>query len=250
MAPTMHAEFNALIKNSTWTLVPSSVAKNVVGRKWVFKLKRKASGSIDRHKARLVAKGFHQHVGIDYGETSSPVVKLTTICTVLSHAYSVGWSIKQINIQNAFLHGLLSKDVYMEQPPGFIHPSYLHHICKLKKALYGLKQAPRAWFARLSRKLIELGLIGSKDNSSLFLYHTSEGWSLTLSTTLHSGFTYKTNRTEAKPVPSPMASSSTLSAFTGNPMEDPTLYRSVVGSLQCLSLHSLCIVQQSSIGKL
>jgi hypothetical protein len=135
----MQAEFNALIKNSTWTLVPSSVAKNVVGCKWVFKLKRKVDGSIDRHKARLVAKGFHQHAGIDYGETFSPVVKPTTIRTVLAHAYSAGWSMKQIDIQNAFLHGLLSEDVFMEQPLGFIHPSYPHHICKLRKALYGLK---------------------------------------------------------------------------------------------------------------
>jgi hypothetical protein len=169
----MQTEFNALLKNNTWTLVPASVAQNVVGCKWVFKLKRKADGSIERHKARLVAKGFHQHVGIDYGETFSPVVKPTTIRTVLSHAYSAGWSMKQIDIQNAFLHGILSEDVYMEQPPGFIHPSYPHHICKLKKALYGLKQAPRAWFARLSGKLIELGFIGSKADSSLFLYHTA-----------------------------------------------------------------------------
>jgi hypothetical protein len=133
----MQTEFNTLLKNRTWTLVLSSVAKNVVGCKWIFKLKRKADGSIKRHKTRLVAKGFHQHVGIDYGETLSPVVKLTTIRTVLSHAYSSGWSTKQIDIQNAFLHGLLSEDVYMEQHSVFIDPLYPHHICKLKKALYG-----------------------------------------------------------------------------------------------------------------
>jgi hypothetical protein len=285
----MQTEFNALMKNSTWTLVPTSVAKNVVDCKWVFKLKRKADGSIDRHKVRLVAKGFHQHAGIDYGETFSPVVKPTTTRTVLSHADSARWSMKQIDIQNAFLHGLLSEDVYMEQPPGFIHPSYPHHICKLKKALYGLKQAPRAWFARLSGKLIELGFIGSKANSSLFLYHTaavtmflliyvddiiivssvptaidellqllSSDFAVKDLSPLHyflgievipvndglllsqqryiRDLLSKTNMTEAKPVSSPMASSSTLFAYIGDPMEDPTLYRSVVGSLQYLSL--------------
>jgi hypothetical protein len=115
---TNAVKVSELLKNSTWTLVPSSVAKNVVGCKWIFKLKRKADGSIEHHKARLVAKGFHQHAGIDYGETFSPIVKPTTIRIVLSHAYSSGWSMKQIDIQNAFLHGLLSEDIYMEQHPG------------------------------------------------------------------------------------------------------------------------------------
>jgi hypothetical protein len=88
----LQIEFNALMKNSNWILILASVAKDVVACKWVFKLKRKADGSIERHKARLVAKGFHQHAGIDYGETFSPVVKPTTLRTVLSHAYSAGWS--------------------------------------------------------------------------------------------------------------------------------------------------------------
>jgi hypothetical protein len=76
---------------------------------------------------------------VDYGETYSLVVKPTTIRTVLSLAYSAGWSLKQIDIQNAFFHGFLSEDVYMVQPLGFINPSFLHHVCKLQKAIYGLK---------------------------------------------------------------------------------------------------------------
>jgi hypothetical protein len=117
----------------------------------------------------LVAKGFRQHAGIDYGETFSLVVKPTSIRTVLPIAYSAGWSMQQIDIQNAFLHGLLTEDVYMAQPPGFIH-SYLHHVCKLQKAIYGLKQAPRTWLSRLSGKLLQLGFVGSKADSSLFIY--------------------------------------------------------------------------------
>jgi hypothetical protein len=119
-------------------------ATNVVSCKWVFKLKKKANGLVERHKARLVAKGFHQQVGLDYGETYSPVVKPTTIRTALFIAYFAGWSLKQIDIQNAFLHGFLFEDVHMVQPPGFINPSYPQHVCKLHKALYGLKQAPHA----------------------------------------------------------------------------------------------------------
>jgi hypothetical protein len=166
-------EFNALLKNHTWFIVPPMTTKNVVGCKWVFKLKRKVGGFVEHHKAQLVAKGFHQHAGLDYGETYSPVVKSTTIRTVLSIAYSLGSLLKQIDIQNAFLHGILSEDVYMAQPPGFIHLNHPHHICKLHKAIYGLKQAPRAWFIRLSGQLLKLGFTGSKADTSLFIHHTT-----------------------------------------------------------------------------
>jgi hypothetical protein len=94
----MQVEYNALLQNQTWSLVAKQPSHNLVGCKWVFKLKRKADGSIERHKARLVAKGFHQQAGVDFGETYSPVVKPTTIRTVLSLAFLAGWSIKQIDI--------------------------------------------------------------------------------------------------------------------------------------------------------
>jgi transposase InsO family protein len=131
----MNAEFTALMKNGTWTLVPRKPNMNLVGCKWVFKLKRKPDGSIDRYKARLVAKGFHQQPGLDYGDTFSPVVKPTTIRVVLSMAVSANWPIRQLDVQNAFLHGHLQEDVYMVQPPGFTHSSFPDHICHLHKAL-------------------------------------------------------------------------------------------------------------------
>ena len=152
----MNLEFDALLKNHTWTLVPSHPSQNLIGCKWVFRIKRKADGSIERHKARLVAKGFHQQPGLDYDETYSPVIKPTTVRTVLSLAISSGWSLRQIDIQNAFLHGTLIEQVSMSQPPGYQHPNFPTHVCQLQKAIYGLKQAPRAWF---SRGFMGLGLI-------------------------------------------------------------------------------------------
>jgi histone deacetylase 1/2 len=118
--------------------------------KWVYHIKRHADGTIDRYKARLVAKDFKQRYGIDYEDTFSPVVKAATIRLVLAVAVSRGWSLRQLDVKNAFLHGVLEKEVYMKQPPGFENSRAPNYICKLDKALYGLKQAPRAWYSRLS----------------------------------------------------------------------------------------------------
>jgi hypothetical protein len=166
----MENEITALHKNKTWRLVPPKHGVNLIDCKWVFKVKRKADGTIDRHKARFVAKGYKQRYGIDYEDTFSPVVKIATIRLVLSIAVSRGWCLRQLDVQNAFLHGILEEEVYMKQPPGFEDHNKPHHVCKLDKALYGLKQAPRAWYSRLSSKLIELGFRSSKSDTSLFIY--------------------------------------------------------------------------------
>jgi hypothetical protein len=273
----MNVEFDALLKNHTWTLVPPSPPQNIVGCKWVFCIKRNADGSIERYKARLVAKGFHQQPGVDYTETYSPVIKPTTVRTILSIAISAGWCVRQIDIQNAFLHGHLSEKVYMTQPPGYNHPQYPNHICKLRKAIYGLKQAPRAWFSRLSNRLLALGFHGSKSDSSLFIYRTSQitiyvliydddiiitsSSSVAIDnllSSLQADFAVKdlgslkfflgvvvipttngvllsqqryikdilarTKMLEAKPVNTPMASSTSLSAYEGEPFPDHTLF--------------------------
>jgi histone deacetylase 1/2 len=167
----MDAEYNALIDNKTWHLVPPKRGINVIDCKWVYKVKRKSDGSLDRYKARLVAKGFRQRYGIDYEDTFSPVVKPATIRTILSVVVSRGWSLRQLDVQNAFLHGYLEEDVYMKQPPGYEDKSKSEYICKLDKALYGLKQAPRVWHSRLSSKLCQLGFKASKADTSLFYYN-------------------------------------------------------------------------------
>lgn len=96
-----------------WSLVPPCPNQNIVGCKWVFRIKRKVDGSIKQFKAHLIAKGFHQREGVDFEETFSPVVKPYTIHTILSIAVSKGWHLYKLDVQNAFLHGTLNKEVYM-----------------------------------------------------------------------------------------------------------------------------------------
>ena len=168
----MKTEFNALLHNHTWQLVPRSPHMKVINCKWIFKLKHKPDGSIERYKARLVAKGFKQEDGFDYDETFSPVIKITTVRILLSLTISQNWLIHQLHVSNAFLHGDLQETIFMEQPPGFINHVFPHHVCKLQKSLYGLKQAPRAWFLKLSTYLLSLGFSASKTDTFLFFkYH-------------------------------------------------------------------------------
>lgn len=165
----MDLEFNALLHNYTWELVPRT-NQNIIGCKWIFRIKRKADGTIDKYKARLVAKGFHQQFGKDYFETFSPVTKPVTIRTVLSIALSKGWPLRQLDVNNAFLHGTLHEDIFMIQPPGFANSELPNHICKLRKSLYGLKQAPRAWYNELTSFLLHSGFRKSLSDPSLFIY--------------------------------------------------------------------------------
>lgn len=124
------------------------------------------------HKVRLVAKGFNQTQGIDYFETFSLVVQLSTIRMVLTFALTSHWTIRQLDIQKAFLNEDLQEQVYMHQPPDFINAQNLFYVCYLHKAIYGLKQAPKAWFHKPSNSLIYWGFQSSRTNSFLYFYHT------------------------------------------------------------------------------
>lgn len=140
----MVAEFEALISNGTWTLCPCPLHQCVIRNRWVYKIKQRADGFIDRYKARLVAKGIGKQSGVDYTETFNPVIKSSTIRIILALAVNFDWPIKQLDVSNAFLHGTLLEKVYMEQPQGFIDAIKPKFVCKLHKSIYGLKQAPRA----------------------------------------------------------------------------------------------------------
>ncbi|KAM1099889.1 hypothetical protein ACFX15_006201 [Malus domestica] len=133
----MQVEMEALQKNNTSSVVPLSKGKKSVGCKWVFTIKHKADGTIDRYKARLVAKGFTETFGVDYQETFAHVAKMNTIRVFLSLAANHEWPLRQFDVKNAFLHGDL--EVYMGIPPGYGAANSSGKVCRLRKSLYGLK---------------------------------------------------------------------------------------------------------------
>ncbi|KAL5567379.1 hypothetical protein UlMin_030543 [Ulmus minor] len=104
----MSDEYDALVRNGTWELVPPTLSQNIVRCKWIFRIKRNSDGSIDRFKAHSVAKGFHQRPGVDYLDTFSPIVKPTTVRVILSLVVSRGWYLHQLDVNNAFLQGHFS----------------------------------------------------------------------------------------------------------------------------------------------
>uniref|UniRef100_A0A2N9F271 Reverse transcriptase Ty1/copia-type domain-containing protein n=1 Tax=Fagus sylvatica TaxID=28930 RepID=A0A2N9F271_FAGSY len=245
----MQSKFDALQRQSTWSLVPPPPGQNIIGCRWVYKLKCNSDGSISCYKAHLVAKGFHQQAGLDFDETFNPV-----------------------------------EDVYMIQPHGFVDPTHPDHVCKLQKSLYGLKQAPRAWFERFTSHLLTIGFVASTADPSLFVLRTGStvfylllyvddiiltGNSSLAVTSLitqlahtfelkdlgplrfflglqidytcaglfvHqkkyvSNLLLKFNMTNCKPTSTPFSISQKLQPSTDDVLPDPTQYRSLVGTL-------------------
>ncbi|GJX41218.1 ribonuclease H-like domain-containing protein [Tanacetum coccineum] len=235
----------------------------------------------------MVANGRSQQQGIDCDETFSPVVKPATIRTVLSLAVSRYWPIHQLDVKNAFLHGQLSKTVYMHQPPRFVDSYHPDYVCLLQHSLYGLKQAPRAWFQRFASFITRVGFQHSKTDASLFVYRQGSDIAylllyvddivLTASsatllqriiTLLHSEFAMtdlgslnyflgisaqrspsglflsqskfaeeileRAHMEHCNPCKTPVDTESKLGS-DGDPVSDPTLYRSLAGALQYLT---------------
>ena len=143
----MNDEMSSLLKQKTWLLIDPPEERKSIKNKWVFKCK--ADG---RLKSRLVARGYTQIAGIDYDETWSPVGRKSSLKIFLIHSLQNSWSMKQMDVDTAFLNSDLQEDLYMEQPTGFHDGT--NRVCKLLKSVYGLKQSSREWYNTL-KKFIE-----------------------------------------------------------------------------------------------
>jgi len=115
----MQSELAALEANKTWSITTLPPGKKAIGCRCVYKIKCKSDGSLERYKARLVAKGYTQLEGIDYHDTFSPIVKMVTHHCLLALAAAQHWSLHQLDVHNAFLHGNISEEIYTSLPPGF-----------------------------------------------------------------------------------------------------------------------------------
>jgi hypothetical protein len=103
----MMKEYNSIMKNDVWEVVPRPEGKSVVTSRWLYKLKHVADGSIEKYKALFVAQGFSQVEGVDYDETFVQVSRYTSIRVVISIAAEMGWKIHQIDVKTTFLNSLI-----------------------------------------------------------------------------------------------------------------------------------------------
>ena len=165
----MISEYSSLMENETWELVPPSEDQNIVGSRWVLKVKRNEDGSVDRFKARLVAQGYSQTKGTDYDEVFSPVARHPSLRSLLALANAHDLEVHQMDVKTAFLNSSLDCDIYMSQPEGFADPDKPEHVCILKKSIYGLKQSARCWNDTLDAYLRSAGYRKSDADGCIYV---------------------------------------------------------------------------------
>ncbi|RVW29463.1 Retrovirus-related Pol polyprotein from transposon RE1 [Vitis vinifera] len=250
-------EMAALHSNGTWDLVVLPSGKSTVGCRWVYAVKVGPDGQVDRLKARLVAKGYTQVYGSDYGDTFSPVAKIASVRLLLSMAAMCSWPLYQLDIKNAFLHGDLAEEVYMEQPPGFVaqgesglvcsRPFSFYHHNSLGQCIYlvvyvddivitgsdqdGIQKLKQHLFTHFQTK--DLGKL--KYFLGIEIAQSSSG--VVLSQRKYAlDILEETGMLDCKPVDTPMDPNVKLVPGQGEPLGDPGRYRRLVGKLNYLTI--------------
>ena len=164
----IRAELDSMQLRGVFRATKLPTGQHTIGTKWVFKIKRKADGSIDKYKARLVAKGFKQKYGIDYTETFSPVVKYVTLRMVIAIAKYFDWTLDQLDVVTTFLYGEMKEKVFCAIPEG-VDSDTKFDCLELVKAIYGLKQASRVWNETFDEFVCSIGFQVSDFDPCLYL---------------------------------------------------------------------------------
>lgn len=164
------AELSALQQNGTWEVMIPPPGSNLVTSKWVFTIKHKADGTLERFKARLVARGFSQSYGRDYTETFAPTVRMDTLRIFLAIVAAEDLECHHIDIKNAFTESHLKEQIYLAAPDGInVKKGYALHVLR---SLYGLKQAARDWNLLCKKHLLIWGLTQSKSDPCVYTNHS------------------------------------------------------------------------------
>nr|GEW63674.1 hypothetical protein [Tanacetum cinerariifolium] len=238
-----------------WELVPSLDGIKPLTLKWLFKNKHDEENTVIRNKTRLVVRGYIQEEGIDFEESFAAVAQMEAIRIFLAHAAHKGFTVYQMDVKTAFLHGSLKEDVYVCQPKGFIDADYPSHVYKLKKVLYGLKKAPRAWYDKLSTFLLQnrfsKGTIDPTlftrrfDDDILVVNQSPSGIFINQSKYVHEILKkYGLNTSDIVGTPMDIKDKLDLDQI-GTPV-DATKYRSMIGALMYLTsskpyiIHATC----------
>jgi hypothetical protein len=167
----MQLEYDALIENGTWEVVPRPKFRKTISVKWVLRVKWDGARTVPLFKARLCARGFNQVYKLDYDETFAPTLSKTGLRLALAVAVQAGMHIHTVDCKNAFLNGFIDKEIYIEQPPHFIQKGTTaeSHVCKVIKSIYGLKQAPLIWCQTAREALKQGGFEQMKHEPCLFV---------------------------------------------------------------------------------
>lgn len=166
-------ELKSHATNGTWELVELPTGRKPIGCRWVYKIKRDASGKPAKYKARLVAQGYNQKYGQDFDEVYAPVIQQTTLRTLLAVASKRNLLLKHYDIKTAYLYANLEEELYMRQPAGFEENGKEQLVCRLRRSIYGLKQSARCWNQRIHTVLQNLNFEQSQSDPCLYIKFTN-----------------------------------------------------------------------------
>nr|GEZ72494.1 hypothetical protein [Tanacetum cinerariifolium] len=237
-----------------WVLVPAPDNITPLTLKWLFKNKHDEEKMVIRNKSRLVVRGYRQEEGIDFEESFTAVARMEAFRIFLAYAAHKSFTVFQMDVKTAFLHGTLKEDVYVCQPEGLIDADHPSHVFKLKKALYGLKQAPRAWYDELSTFLLQNHFFKGTTDPTLFIRRFVDDILVVqvyiddiIFSSTHPRNNLKYGMKSCDPVGTPMEIKYKLDLDQNGTPVDATKYRSMIGALMYLTssrpdiVHTTCL---------